>query len=97
MSAADTPPPLRIVLFREAQGWLAQGLEHDVGVQASNLKELMLRLGLALDRHAAHGELAALPPAPHYFQVLWPLGAGAFVPEAFATSAPVSARFTLVA
>lgn len=76
MSAA----PLRIVLFREGPVWLAQALEHDLGVQAENLKDLMMRLGIALD-DAGEG-LALRPPAPVYFEHLWPLAAGRFDPSA---------------
>lgn len=72
-------PVLRIVLFRENRFWLAQGLEHDIGVQAENLKDLVLRLDLALALEAE--ALADLPPAPKYFQDLWPLKAGSFVPD----------------
>jgi hypothetical protein len=71
--------PLRIVLFREGSVWLAQGLEHDLGVQAENLKDLMLRLEIALD--LAGEDLAGEPEAPVYFQHLWPLGAGRFEPD----------------
>ncbi len=73
--------PLRIVLFREAQQWLAQGLELDVGVQAENLKDLALRLAIALDAESDAGRLDALPPAPKYFQDLWPLRAGPYAPD----------------
>lgn len=71
--------PLRVVLFREGPVWLAQALEHDLGVQADNLKDLMLRLEVALDL-AGEG-LVERPEAPAYFQHLWPLGAGRFEPE----------------
>jgi hypothetical protein len=71
--------PLRVVLFREGPVWLAQGLEHDLGVQAENLKDLMLRLEIALEQ--AGDDLAKRPAAPVYFQHLWPLGAGRFEPD----------------
>jgi hypothetical protein len=71
--------PLRVALFREGSKWLAQILEHDVSVQGDHLPDLMLRLKIAIE---LEGEgLAALPPAPPYFQHLWPNRAGAFLPE----------------
>jgi hypothetical protein len=71
--------PLRIVLFREGRFWLAQGLEHDIGAQGEDLRDLLVRLELALEQEAAG--LFALPPAPPYFQQLWPARAGLFTPE----------------
>jgi hypothetical protein len=75
MSAAS----LRVVLFREGPVWLAQALEHDLGVQAENLKDLILRLDVALD--LADDSLTERPEAPVYFQHLWPLAAGRFKPD----------------
>ncbi len=73
-----TSAALRVVLFREGDLWIAQGLEHDVGVQAENLRELMRRLAMAL---AEEGDrLTTLPPAPDYFQALWTYRAGDFTP-----------------
>ncbi len=83
MSAASTPgarPSLRVVIFREGESWLAQGLEHDLGVQAENLKDLVARLALALARPDLDTPLETLPPAPKYFQDLWALRSGEFLP-----------------
>jgi hypothetical protein len=71
---------LRIVIFREADAWLAHGLEHDVGVQAENLKDLIARLGLVLGDAELLADVQALPPSPKYFQDLWRLRAGDFEP-----------------
>lgn len=70
---------LRVVLFREGPFWLAQGLEHDIGVQGEDLGDIIIRLELALEQEAA--ALSSLPPAPPYFQHLWPRRAGLFVPD----------------
>lgn len=70
---------LRVVLFREGRFWLAQGLEHDIGVQGEDLNDVMVRLELALEQDA--GILTDLPPAPLYFQHLWPRKAGTFIPD----------------
>lgn len=73
-----TSAPLRIVIFRENRFWLAQALECDIGVQAEDLKDLLCRLELALIMEEPR--LANLPPAPKYFQDLWPLKAGTLEP-----------------
>lgn len=65
---------LRFAILREGRFWIAQGLEHDIGVQGENLRDLLERLCIALD---LEGDiLGDLPPAPKYFQDLWPLKAG---------------------
>lgn len=70
---------LRVVIFRESRFWLAQGLEHDIGVQAEHLRDLMQRLDVAI---AQEGEaIAHLPAAPPYFQDLWKHRAGHFTPD----------------
>lgn len=84
---------LRIVLFREGRFWIAQGLEHDIGVQAEDLKDVMVRLALALE--LAEPTLLGLPPAPAYFQDLWKHRAGSFEPLSPGTAVPV--QFAIVA
>lgn len=69
---------LRVVIFREADHWLAQGLERDIAVEGGDLNDLIRRLTLAIMAEAA--TLDALGQAPKYFQDLWPLCAGAFEP-----------------
>jgi hypothetical protein len=78
---------LRVVLFREGPYWLAQGLERDVGAQAGNLRDLIARFELVLGMEDG---LDSLPPAPKYFQDLWPRRAGGFVPSQ--SPAPTIAR-----
>ncbi|MBT0670015.1 hypothetical protein HT136_16745 [Novosphingobium profundi] len=68
--------PLRVVLLREADMWLAQGLEHDVGAQGEHLKDVLARLALALEAQ----DWRALGPAPAYFHVLWACRAGDYQP-----------------
>jgi len=58
---------------------LAQALEHDVGAQAENLREMVARLHVLLALEAeAFGDL---PPAPPYFQDFCNHKAGLFVPS----------------
>ncbi len=88
---------LRVVIFREGDFWLAQGLEHDLGVQAEHLKDLIARWDLAVAQEAAQGDLSALPPALPYFQHLWPHRAGAFQPAPPSQTSAVRCAFALVA
>jgi hypothetical protein len=69
--------PLRAVVFMDGDLWFAQCLEHDIGVQASNLHDLpkKLELTVAFEREESirrHGEpFGGIPPAPARFQDMW--------------------------
>lgn len=85
---------LRVVIFREADQWLAQGLERDIAVQADDLSDLVRRLTLAVEAHAQG--LATLDPAPKYFQDLWPTRGGDLHPAApIALAAPLNLHIVL--
>ncbi len=83
-----------MVIFREGPCWLAQGLEHDVGAQAGNLRDLVARFELVLGMEDG---LEGLPPAPKYFQDLWPRQAGAFLPSQSLAPATVRIAWGMVA
>jgi hypothetical protein len=72
---------LRVIVFREADQWLAQGLERDIAVQAENLRDIVNRLTLAVDAEIETAAFATLAPAPKYFQDLWAPRAGDFTPS----------------
>jgi hypothetical protein len=78
----DAAQSLRVIIFREADQWLAQGLERDIAVQAENLRDIVNRLSLAIDAEIAMESFAALGPAPKYFQDLWGPRAGEYTPSA---------------
>ena len=59
---------LRIVTFKEGDIWVAQCLEHDVCVQASDLDTLRGRMEVALK---AESPINDLPAAPAHFFELW--------------------------
>jgi hypothetical protein len=88
------PLLLRVVVFREGRCWLAQGLEHDLGVQAGNLRDLVTRFELLVTIEDA---LHRLPPAPKYFQDLWERQAGAFLPRGSLGSATARIEWGMVA
>ena len=58
----------RVVVFREADQWVAQCLERDVCVQAMDLDTLSSRLDVALNLEE---DLESVPPAPEYFFRQW--------------------------
>lgn len=59
---------LRIVTFKEGDIWVAQCLEHDVCVQASDLHTLRSRMEVAIQ---AESPITNLPKAPSHFFELW--------------------------
>ena len=79
---------LRVVVFREADAWLAQGLEHDVGVQGENLRDLIARFELLLTSPELEPAWRRLGPAPKYFQDLWTSRAGDYLPLASSANGP---------
>jgi hypothetical protein len=83
LSAAD---PIRVLLLKEGEHWVAQSLEYDIGAQARDLGELRKRLLIAirakrdesLRRHRK--PFAGIGPAPQHFHDLWLRRAGEFKP-----------------
>ena len=65
---------LRIIVFKQEDMYVAQCLDHDVSVQASDMATLQERFE---DTVMCEGPgLDALPPAPEVFQKLWTDGLG---------------------
>jgi hypothetical protein len=75
-SAADGQQTVRVVVFREADVYVAQCIEYDIATQAKDLSTLIERLDLTIDAECAmsreRGEapFANIPPAPNYFHDL---------------------------
>lgn len=63
----------RVVVFRECDVWLAQGLEHDICAHGHDFGELRNNwaLVLAAERQLRDGSLAGLEEAPRRFFVMW--------------------------
>lgn len=59
---------IKVVIFKEADLWVAQCLDHDVCVQASDLDTVRARMRVALK---AEAPLDRLPKAPEHFFKLW--------------------------
>lgn len=83
--------PIRVLLAREGEFWVAQCLEYDIGAQARDLDDLRRRLlvALAAERQESirrHGKpFAGIGPAPRPFHEQWERRAGLFTPTQPAT------------
>lgn len=77
---------IRVVLIEEGGAWVAQCLEVDVRVQASDLDDVAGRLEVALrlESEAHDGDFSKIGPAPQYFQEMWGRTAGSFQPRSVA-------------
>jgi hypothetical protein len=69
---------IRVVLFESEPGvWIGQCLEHDIGAQASSLRDLLYNLQRSLLGYAALcdqrgiGVFSDLPEAPREYHELW--------------------------
>jgi len=69
---------IRVVIYRSAKsgGWLAQGCERDICVQAPTLKELYERFRVTVEMETAAGNLTLISPAPAEFSKMWDECAG---------------------
>ena len=73
---------IRVIFFREGETWLAQGLEHDICVQAPTIDELYGRFEVAVSLEAdSEGKLDSIPKAPQHFFDLWEKRSGEFTPR----------------
>src|ERR1700740_1068225 len=79
MSAAD---PIRVLLSKEGEHWVAQFLEYDIGGKARDLDQLRKRLLVALQAERdeglrRHGKpFAGIGSAPQHHHDLWLRRAG---------------------
>jgi hypothetical protein len=77
---------LRVVIFRDDEGWAAQCLEYDICAYADDLSKLQSRFEATLVceyeiSNKLHGSpLAGIGPAPEKFQEMWKGCAGKYEP-----------------
>ncbi|MFD2056460.1 hypothetical protein ACFSQT_27145 [Mesorhizobium calcicola] len=71
---------LRVICYQDHGVWLAQGLEHDICVQAETLDDLCGRLEVAVRLECEDGGLDHIGPAPEHFQRMWDRKSGNFTP-----------------
>ncbi|WP_316205918.1 hypothetical protein [Bradyrhizobium sp. SZCCHNR3058] len=68
---------LRVIVYREGDLYVAQGIDHDIATQAPDIPTLLERLDLTIEAECAmsrdkHSEpFAGIAPAPNYFHALW--------------------------
>ena len=78
---------IRVIMFRDANLWVAQCLEYDIGVQAPDLETLEARLSVALEveRETSLEQFGApfagIDPAPPHFHEMWEKRSGGFSPN----------------
>lgn len=72
---------LRVICYQDHGVWLAQGLEHDICVQADSLDELCGRLEVAVRLECKDDKLDHIEAAPEYFQRMWDRSSGGFTPK----------------
>ena len=78
---------IRVVIFQDGGGWIAQGLEHDICVQAEKFDDIFGRFEVAYDLYSeVEGGLGKLPPAPKYAHDLWDRQSGEFKPRQHANA-----------
>jgi hypothetical protein len=63
---------IRVILFQEADQWLAQGIEHDICAQGPTKEEAFerFRVTMALESKEPGG-LDRIEPAPKHFADMW--------------------------
>ena len=63
---------IRVILFPEADMWLAQGIEHDICAQGPTKEEAITRFKMTVMLESREeGGLDAIGPAPKRFADLW--------------------------
>ncbi|RWB77483.1 MAG: hypothetical protein EOQ50_05345 [Mesorhizobium sp.] len=72
---------LRVICYQDHGIWLAQGLEHDICVQADTLDDLYGRFEVAARLECKDGKLDHLPEAPEYYHRMWDRQSGSFSPQ----------------
>lgn len=77
---------IRVILFKEGENWLAQGLDHDICVQATKRQDLFDLFECAVTLESREqGGLGRISAAPKYFQDLWEARDGMLEPRNPAT------------
>ncbi|MCP3053749.1 hypothetical protein [Aurantimonas marianensis] len=73
---------IRVIFYEESGAWIAQGLEHDICVQAPTLNDLYGRLEVAVRLEETEpGGIDRIGEAPSHFFDLWEKRSGDFRPR----------------
>ncbi|KAB2943963.1 MAG: hypothetical protein K8F92_04355 [Hyphomicrobium sp.] len=62
---------LRVIVFKEGDVWIAQGLEIDICAQGPDLKAVKERFLVTLRSEIEHGDPSSIGPGPDEFFSLW--------------------------
>lgn len=68
---------LRVIVYRDGDLYIAQGLEVDIATQAKDIPSLLVRLDLTIEAECAMSKerggapFAGIGAAPNYFHGLW--------------------------
>jgi hypothetical protein len=68
---------LRVVVYRDGDLYMAQGLEVDIATQSKDIPSLLVRLDLTIEAECAMSKerggepFSGIGPAPNYFHGLW--------------------------
>lgn len=73
---------IRVILFKESESnWVAQGLEHDICVQAKTMKDAQEMFDVAVTLEAKEpGGVSRIAKAPKAFFDMWDHREGQFEP-----------------
>lgn len=74
--------PLQVLLLESESGWIAQGIQHDISVEADSLEDLLYEFERAMIGHFYMSlyrgvePFEHMPPAPDECAELWRRGIG---------------------
>jgi hypothetical protein len=72
---------IKVLIFKEGDLWVAQGIERDICVQAYTLEDVQINFEVAVRLESeCEGGIMRIPAAPEYFQEQWSRRAGTFTP-----------------
>lgn len=86
---------IRVIIFQEADAWVAQCLEHDIAAQAADLETVRSRLFVTLMAEA--DSISEIPPAPRHFQEMWDRKATPFRHNSTLSKGDLSVELALAA
>lgn len=79
--------PLRVVIFREGEAWVAQCVDYDIAAQAPTPEKLFQRFDMTVDAHLKENEhrgrkaFEGIPEAPERYEDMWARHAGKITPN----------------
>lgn len=87
MPKTEEAPSLQVLLVETDDRWIAQGIQHDISVEADNLEDLLYEFERAMIGHYFMSRVrgvtpfANMPPAPKECVELWQSGYASIHPN----------------